>query len=608
MKNIILSAAVSAAVLLGTAGCGDKKNNSQQTAQVMKSEVSAQTIQKRQAAFDAKIKSYANYGLDTNKTSESTYRLKVTDASKAANALAQLLNLNSLDNDERETLQSLVNNSTFDVNVDWKRYAANDKESVMVYYLGNGTEAKPVADMFKAKKAAAALTYNENDKLTALRVIDIDETLKENNDTAHVVLKGAHVDFDEPFEAGASKQAYTVYGGTAKTEITNTKDNTSVALSYSDFVCKVKKENSYLGDISCTFPTIGINLDTAASNTSGRAPLHIDTRINNTEFTSLTTAHNQKIRSDMHFKVKSVDISGKDKTDPKSQGTVTIDGIDFSAVTDNVDEALMKSYMNFMQHPPKDQKKVAKEMMDLIANLYSNGMSIDGAFSIQTVKGDMPDAAFVLETYQSKGHASFDQNINYEDRSSIGSVNVTDKKTNKVLFSLKNFRYGFALNNLKNFLPAFLQFSGELAAAAEANQSAPLPAGTEQKLAKMGTDLVHNGFAVSLDPLGWDALSTDAKGKRLNLGKTAFNLDVNLSKNDVPLNADNPMTAMMLLPYLHADGRLVIPKKDLEQLAQAFPPQMLMMVMMFTKYEGDNAVFALKFENGHLLINNQPVM
>jgi hypothetical protein len=607
MKRIILSSVVSAAVLFGTTGCGDKKNSEHAT-QAVKSEISAQTIKKRQTAFDAKIKSYHAYGFDTNKTSENTYRLKVADAPKAVNALAAMLNLNTLDDNDKEIFQSLVKDASFDVDVDWKKYAANDKESVMVYYLGNGRESKPLADMLKAKKAAAALTYNANDQLTAMRIEDIDETLKEDNNMAHIVLKGAHIAFDEPFTAGSPKQAYTIYGGTVKAEFTDTEENETVSLSYDNPVCKIKKQNSYLGEASCTFPTISINLDTDMTNGADMVPVHVDTLISNTEFKNKTVSHNKKVRTDMAFKVKSVDISGKSEKDPKNHGTVTINNIDFAAVTDNVDEALMKSYMDFMQHPPKDQKKVIQKTMDFIANLYSNGLTVDGVFNIKNIKGDLPDATFAMEAYQSKGKASFDQTINYQDNSSIGTFDITDKKTNKAIFDLKNFRYGFALKDLSNFIPAFLQFSGELAAAAESNQSAPMPADTEQKLAKMGTDLVHNGFGISIDPLGWEMLAADAKGKTVNIGKTDFNLDINLSKNNVPLNANNPMTAMMLLPYLHTDGKLVIPKKDLEQLAQNFPPQIMMMAMMFAKYEGDNAVFVLKFENGHLMVNGKPVM
>jgi hypothetical protein len=32
------------------------------------------------------------------------------------------------------------------------------------------------------------------------------------------------------------------------------------------------------------------------------------------------------------------------------------------------------------------------------------------------------------------------------------------------------------------------------------------------------------------------------------------------------------------------------------------------MVMLYAKYEGDKAVFVFKFERGHLLVNDKPVM
>jgi hypothetical protein len=130
----------------------------------------------------------------------------------------------------------------------------------------------------------------------------------------------------------------------------------------------------------------------------------------------------------------------------------------------------------------------------------------------------------------------------------------------------------------------------------------------EKKLTEMGMHLVHKGVGFSLKPIGWDALQTEANGKTIQLGKVDLLIDSQLKKNDVPLDANNPMSAMMLLSYFNADGKLVLSKKDLEQLSATMPPEMIGMLMMFAKYEGENAVFILKFENGHLMINGQPVM
>jgi uncharacterized protein YdgA (DUF945 family) len=53
---------------------------------------------------------------------------------------------------------------------------------------------------------------------------------------------------------------------------------------------------------------------------------------------------------------------------------------------------------------------------------------------------------------------------------------------------------------------------------------------------------------------------------------------------------------------------LVVPIKDLQELAKKPEFAMLGMLMMMAKIEGENAVFVIKFENGKLLVNGQPMM
>jgi uncharacterized protein YdgA (DUF945 family) len=52
----------------------------------------------------------------------------------------------------------------------------------------------------------------------------------------------------------------------------------------------------------------------------------------------------------------------------------------------------------------------------------------------------------------------------------------------------------------------------------------------------------------------------------------------------------------------------VIPAKDLQLVSKNPAFAMVGMLMMMAKIEGDNAVFVIKYENGKLLVNGQPMM
>ena len=599
MKHTFLSTAVAAVMVLGNSACDKKSEKGTAENHAAVQSVPKVSIQASKSSFDKQIKILSEYGFEINKTSPKNYLLHVTNEKQATASLLKLINLNTIEREDKEALYTLLKDAEIGVEIDWNKYASDTKESIFVYYLGNGKEGAAIKKLFHEKKIGAYLGYSHN-QLKHIRVKNIDETLIDEELKSHILLKGMHAEITHSPNKTSKESDYDLFGGIFEYTMKDRESNNTLILSYKEPVCNIVKKATYLGTHQCVFPSIALKV----KNPSDKEAENIQITLKKSSFLYKTVSHNKKIRSDIDFNIDSVDIYGQSQTD-KSE--LTIKDIKITGNSDNIDEALIQSYMDLLDNPSKEQNGSIRKLMDLTGKMYSNGMTFDYRVSVGSGKGESKEAALTFENYKSEGKGSLKSTINYKDTSSLRHISLKDKKTGQSLFDLKNFRFGYGISELYNFIPTFMEFSGALA---EQNQSQTEELSTEleKKLTEMGMKLVHHGFGFSFTPIGWDTFQAEAQGKAVQLGKVDLSIDTRLKKNNVPLNANNPMSAMMLLPYFEADGKLVLSKKDLEQLSTTMPPQMIGMLMMFAKYEGENAVFILKFENGHLMINGQPLM
>jgi len=593
MTRTISTCILSAAAIFALSGCGNS-NSKKETAQQM--QPSTVSIEKRKQAFDSYIQSFSAYGFDINRTkdsdTQSLYLLTVTDAPKATNTLLTLFNMGTLDEESKAELTKVITNTQIGVETDWKKYASNAPESVFVYYMGNGKEGAFGKQLAEGKKIGAYLTYDNDDHLKKARIKDLNETYTEGTVKVHTLLKGAHIDVLKAATNKNAASAYNIFGGEFLLNSTDTNTTETFNIGYKNPECHVEKQNLYLGKSRCTFPTITIG--------GGQKDKEITAALHNTTFSSVVSEHDKKVRTDITFAIADTDLQmyeEKKSIVDFSMKTFKVDGY-----TDNVDSDLMKAFYALSKNPPKDQNETIAKSLDLVGKLYGSGLTFSYTGSVDTIESKGEGMVFSLKGYSVTGNGKFDDNISYKETSKIAKVLLNDDH-NQTLIDLQNFTFGYGVNKLYNFIPDFTQFTAFVA------QDATLtPADMEKRLTPMGETIVHHGFEVFLAPIGFDALKANGIGKQVDLGKLDFNIDAKLLPNNAPLNLNNPMAALMLMPYLQADGKLVLPKKDLEMLTKTLPPQAGMMLMMFAKYEGDNAIFVLKFENGHLLINGKPMM
>ncbi len=591
MKKSIKTMIVSLITLFMIMGCGE--NTSKQEAVQQQPSVS---IAQRQAAFQKKLQDIAAVGFDLNQTAEEHYILTIKDTKSVISALLSMVHMATLDRESRKLLEKTIIDIKVGIDIDWKAYAANSPKSVFVYFLGNGKESTALQKMITDKKIGAYLTLNSDDQITKVAFKDINEKIVQGIDTIGLVLKGAEIDIKKAATEASPARAFTIKGGEFHYTI-ETNGTKEIDFSYLNPVCDIDKSNAYLGKQICDVPLIQIvGGDSKESVTVAFKKSHMDYDV---------SLHDQKIKTEVNFKIPTVDILVKDKGEDTK---VHLQEITLDGFSDNMDESVMKAFYLLASTPPTDINASVTKSMQLLGKMLSNGVVIDYKTGLGSLEGSASNGSktttFMMDGYQGEAKMMFGKTLNYQSKASIKHIAVKEENRTAPLFEFKGFRFGYAIKDMVNFIPDFMEFAAMLNQ--KQQQEQPLSKAEEEKIAAIGYSIVNHGLGLSLSPVGIDSISIDGLGQQISYGKMDLDLDATLAKNDIKL--DNPMAAMMLLSFLQADGKLVLNKADLEKMSNQFPPQVIAMVLMYAKYEGDKAIFELKFEKGHLMVNDKPVM
>jgi len=587
MKKIVISAIVSSALMLSVTGCGD--NNSKSNATVTKQEKKV-SIEDRKKAFNKKIESYKEYGFDINQTSPKSYLLTVKEPKKSVELFLKIFSLNlSVDESDKQDLEKLLDGSRFSVDVDWDKYVSNQKDSVEVNALGKDSDVSsdPIAKMLQEKKVGAYLTYNGNDELKKIDFKDIDDVLKNGNEKAHIKLSNAFVDVEKAPTSNSTQRKYTINGGEFNIEFTD-ELNTTTSMGYKNLKCDIDKSNAYLGEQECKIPTISISMDKGSKE-------QIDITMSDTEYNYKAVSKNNKVNEDLSFSIKAIDTNNN----------MHLKGLKFSGLFANMDEAVIKEYMSILESPSKDNKKDMAKLLSLAGKMYQNGVTLKYDTAVDSIDINSDEINFALSGYSGHGEGALDKNINYDEKSVIKSLVISDATNKNNKFEVDNFRFGYGISDMYNFIPKMMDI---LSVASTETNTTKIDNVVQKDGLETAQKLVNQGFGIHIKPLGMDKAYFSDSGDSISVGKSDFELDVRLLQNQVKVDINNPMMPMMLLSYLKADGKLVIPIKDLQTLSKRPEFAMLGMLMMMAKIEGENAVFVLKYENGKLLVNNQPVM
>ena len=606
MQKSLFAAVAAAILVLSVAGCGKDTDKMHATGAAGSTEAKQIDVATRKKAFEAKLAAWEQYGLDINATANSKekthYLIEVKDAQQSAQALLIWLNAgNTTARDRKTTVKLLENLKRFAMDVDWMKYAKNQPKSVFVYAVGSDKEKEPIKSLLQKQALGIYLSYDNNDRLRGLDVKDIDSTITVGTKTTKVLLTGMKAVISKmPTKQDTASKMHLESGTFAYVSDNNyTTDDNKTAVktlrfSYANGSCDVDKSNSYLGMIACHFPSFSFGEEEGSIRTM--------VELGEWGLKTVSTAKAGKMQSIGTFGIDTIKVTHAGDDNPVS---VTLNDLKFDVSATGIDESLIKALYVLASTPQKESNQSIDKTMKIVGDMFSHGFTIDYLASIASIEGRAGDAAkskvFKAEAIHEKGRASFTDTYEFKDLTTIKSVTVTDGAKGSTLFALKELKFGTKISKLYNFMPGFMTFSAALAK----HPGRPEPTEKEiKKLSMVGMRMVNNGFSLAYSPLSIEAIKI-AEAK-VDYGSMQLDLDATLAKNSVKLSS--PMSVMQLLGFLQVDGKLTLHKADLEQMSNSFPPQVMAMVMLYAKYEGDQAVFVLKFEKGHLLVNDKPVM
>jgi len=608
MKKSIFNAVMALGLVFVVAGCGKDKNDRHTTEgnSVISIEAKHVDMAARKKAFEEKLAVLKQYGLDINKTMDTKesarYLIEVKDAQKSAQAFLRWLNAGNTSPRDRKIFVKLLNHmKRFAMDVDWVKYAENKPQSVFVSFIGSGQEKEPIKSLVEKQALGAYLSYGDKDELKEVDIKDIDSKVTVGATMTKVALKGAKALISKmPTKQDPASKMHLEFGTfqyKADTNYTTDSNKTAIktlSFTYGNGSCDVDKSNSYLGEIACRFPSFSFGEEAENESTI----IHTEAW----KLKTVSTAKEGKIQSDGFFEIGKIEVQNRDNDNPI---TVVLNNLKLEALAKNIDESLIKALYILASTPQKDSNQSITKTMKIVGDMFSNGLSIDYLFSITSIEGHIGDTGkrkrFKAEAIKEKGTVAFTDTYDFKDLTTVKNVIVADEVKGDTLFALKELKFGSQIRKLYNFIPGFMEFAGTLAK----HPAQPEPTDEEmKKLSAIGMKMVNNGFSMAYSPLSIEEIKI-AEAK-VEYGKMQLDLDATLKPNSVKLQS--VMSAMALLGFLQADGKLVLRKVDLESMSNSFPPQVMAMVMLYAKYEGDKAVFVLKFENGHLLVNGKPVM
>ena len=195
--------------------------------------------------------------------------------------------------------------------------------------------------------------------------------------------------------------------------------------------------------------------------------------------------------------------------------------------------------------------------------------------------------------------------ISYHTQTRLRSLisRTKDKRGETLQIELSGVEEKIAIEGLYNFVT-------ELTRIARGGQWPKRDDNLTDNLQKLSDEIfarvVHHGLDVAIDPLRLESLSIVGAGIQENIAPVRLTLHARLDPNTIDVR--HSAAPMLLLGFVHLNGQWTLSKKDFQTLLGTLPVKIKMLLMLFVRYEKDQAIFDLKFDKGHLQVNGRQVM
>ncbi len=549
--------------------------------------------EERAKAFDSSINKLKEFGFSVKQTfkddNKISYSVNITDKPKASTYLLSSINMQTLSKKVKNSIASSI--EKIGVDIDLNKLVKNSEDSVYVYLLDNNqTKSKVLSKLFKDKKIGAYITYNKDDQIKKIKSKELDFIDK----SAHLILSSLVVDFKKPLDGGEIKD-YTVTLENIKLDDTNNKYVSGV-FNFNNLKCDITKDNLIVGKYSCILENIDFNATSKLKN------------------------------SDTMFKLKNISIYGESKSvDQKvvSSGNILIDSAELKNNGFKSVDISLKNYkadfsgfgmdkgnlesVKALFKKGIEKPDVFKEYVKVMAKIYANndikGNSSFDEFKIDSSIGKSQVVTFLIKDYKADYSSKFRDVIDYVSHTKYSLLKFfSSSKTKPVDISINRYSDTFEIKKLYNFMPQFMESLKIDPNYKDSNYI------KEQELMykKIALKTVNSGATISLSPVNIGSLNAVVGKDKLDFSKLDLGFSAKLKSNK--LEFSNPMLKLLLMKNSDINAHIVLSKDDFKTLSTLLPPASVMIVGAFVKYENNNAVFRVKSKDGHLYLNDKPLM
>jgi hypothetical protein len=550
--------------------------------------------------FDAKVTALEKEGLvlreKREKESKTLYRLRMQNPEKISSFLVHSA-LGSSDPELTGKLAHALEGVTLEMEVDWKAYAEGKPGSVRAYLLpaeSNATGA--LARLMRERKLSADLDFDQQGKLQRIRFAPLDEPVTRGKKTGRLTMRETVL---EVVRAGETPydQAYRFHGSLWK--LSFSEGNATATVSVRGLACNVDTPDAYLGSRDCTVDSLALTLEEPGGDGTSRFLLH------GLRAQSRVWMEKGEIKSEAAGEIESVTFDGKNGPE-KVQ--LSIKRLKFDGEGGGMSKELYRRLVDLLSAPSASPEESLKRLAPLLTELFRKlvlgyRIEISGAQIRVSDPRIEKEGNLSLEGLKLDFAWSLGREINASKGVALKSLSVreTIQGSQSVDARLEDFVMKIRLEHLYNFMPRLMKLASAEAMRGGKASSAML----EKEAKKLGAEVLHNGLTLAVEPAGFKHLRAQASGQKEEFGAMDLNLTVTLAPNS--LDPENPMTPMLALAFLKADGMLVLDKKDLERILPMLDPGMQMMVSHYAVFRGDKALFELRYDQGSLLINGKPL-
>ena len=561
----------------------------------------ASPIKEKRAEFDRKVTTLTHRGfvLERNESTEERgrYLLRLKEPKEVAGFLIRSAT-GSGDPELKERLTKALLGMGLELDVTWSAYAEGKPASVEAYLLPAEKNATgELARLMRQRKIAADLDFDAKGSLKKIALRPLDETLAKGEKRGRLVVKETLLKVErageKPFDL-----AYRFESGLLRLQLQEDA-NQSVEIRSEGLDCRSDTSDAYFGTRECALREFV--LETDEGKVGGRSRLVLS----DVQGSSRVYEANGTVRSDAEGRIAAVTIRGDD-------GAERIDfemkDIRLAGEGGWIDPALYRRFVDLLSDTPDTPEAALRKLGPALSEFFRR-LLLGYRIEIATVRGELLTQKSGEKTMLELGGLSLgtewrlDREINVSERIAVQRFELNQSRADKTLIGarLKSFDLDIGITRLYNFMPELMA----LAVRSVGKTSSTARKEAEKEAEELGKKVLRHGVTLKVDPVKFASLGLQDPSMQAFLGAMEIRLRVTLAPNS--LDPANPMAPMLALAYLQAEGRAELLRKDLKQILPLLDPGVQMMVAHFVRYEGEKALFDLRFEQGSLLINGKPL-